>query len=340
MAGGGARGKFFACSCFFTTNIFVPTYGVHVSFRNEHTFRAEHGQLLKSRGCLTEESFQQVISQIKAEIDRRRSLGSTFLQRQKAISESYKPLHPEVYSLQRNFLATEFLQLVDFCNSREASLQGLLQRVICLAPKRTYRFPIFTKEFCHLFLDELHNFERSGLPKGRPNSMNQHGISIAELGCDASLISPLYTFLRPITRLLYPDLGGDALDSHKAFVVHYGPAADQDLAYHFDNAEITLNVCLGEEFEGGELYFGSMQQEMENETEFQAVAHQLTFGILHCGQHRHGALPLSAGERWNLIVWLRASCVRNLYCPMCASKPELVETLGFGEGFSLVQNDT
>uniref|UniRef100_UPI00358E5A89 2-oxoglutarate and iron-dependent oxygenase domain-containing protein 2 isoform X2 n=1 Tax=Myxine glutinosa TaxID=7769 RepID=UPI00358E5A89 len=284
MAGGGARGKFFACSCFFTTNIFVPTYGVHVSFRNEHTFRAEHGQ--------------------------------------------------------RNFLATEFLQLVDFCNSREASLQGLLQRVICLAPKRTYRFPIFTKEFCHLFLDELHNFERSGLPKGRPNSMNQHGISIAELGCDASLISPLYTFLRPITRLLYPDLGGDALDSHKAFVVHYGPAADQDLAYHFDNAEITLNVCLGEEFEGGELYFGSMQQEMENETEFQAVAHQLTFGILHCGQHRHGALPLSAGERWNLIVWLRASCVRNLYCPMCASKPELVETLGFGEGFSLVQNDT
>lgn len=64
----------------------------------------------------------------------------------------------------------------------------------------------------------------------------------------------------PITRLLYPECGGNALDSHKAFTVHYKIGEDLDLSYHYDNAEVTLNVSLGKEFVGGELFFGDMRQ--------------------------------------------------------------------------------
>lgn len=35
---------------------------------------------------------------------------------------------------------------------------------------------------------------------------------------------------------------------------------DLDLSYHYDNAEVTLNVSLGKEFIGGELFFGDMRQ--------------------------------------------------------------------------------
>lgn len=57
-------------------------------------------------------------------------------------------------------------------------------------------------------------------------------------------------------------------------------------------------------------------------------------GILHRGQHMHGALPITDGERCNLIIWMRSSKIRNNLCPMCNRKPSLVETCGNGDGFT------
>ena len=34
---------------------------------------------------------------------------------------------------------------------------------------------------------------------------------------------------------------------------------DSDLRLHFDNAEVTLNVSLNEDFIGGELFFGNIK---------------------------------------------------------------------------------
>ena len=53
-------------------------------------------------------------------------------------------------------------------------------------------------------------------------------------------------------------MGQSGLDSHKAFTVSYQLDGDRELAYHFDNSEVTLNVCLGTSFTGGELSFGPM----------------------------------------------------------------------------------
>ena len=81
-----------------------------------------------------------------------------------------------------------------------------------------------------------------------------------ELGLDEGLTTPLRErYLGPIASLLYPDCGGGGLDSHKAFVVKYDLREDLDLSYHYDNAEVTLNVSLGKDFTGGNLYFGDMK---------------------------------------------------------------------------------
>ncbi|XP_012951938.1 2-oxoglutarate and iron-dependent oxygenase domain-containing protein 2 isoform X4 [Anas acuta] len=173
------------------------------------------------------------------------------------------------------------------------------------------------------------------MPKGRPNSMNNYGVLLNEIGMDENFITPLREkYLRPITALLYPDLGGACLDSHKAFVVKYALHEDLDLSSHYDNAEVTLNVSLGKDFTEGGLYFGDFRQDPSPVPSYIEVEHVGTQGLLHRGGQIHGALPIASGERWNLIVWMRASAIRNRLCPMCNQKPELVEAEGFGDGFT------
>lgn len=65
-------------------------------------------------------------------------------------------------------------------------------------------------------------------------------IKLDELGFTDFVSHLRQDYLSPITRLLFPDWGGDSLDSHKAFVVTYKDGADIDLSYHYDNAEVKL----------------------------------------------------------------------------------------------------
>jgi len=73
-------------------------------------------------------------------------------------------------------------------------------------------------------------------------------------------------YLNHIAKILYPKWFGDTgLDSQRAFIVTYNAIAEgaakeatTDLALHFDNAEVTLNVSLSEDFDGGELFFGGL----------------------------------------------------------------------------------
>ncbi|XP_015443469.1 2-oxoglutarate and iron-dependent oxygenase domain-containing protein 2 isoform X2 [Pteropus alecto] len=201
--------------------------------------------------------------------------------------------------------------------------------------KRIYRLPVFTAPFCQALLQELEHFEQSDMPKGRPNTMNNYGVLLHELGLDEPLVTPLRErFLQPLMALLYPDCGGGWLDSHRAFVVKYAPGQDRELGCHYDNAELTINVALGKAFMGGALYFGGLFQAPSALTRPLEVVHVVGQGVLHRGGQLHGARPLGTGERWNLVIWLRASAVRNRLCPMCCRTPDLVDDEGFGDGFT------
>ncbi|MEE6504090.1 hypothetical protein FKM82_005061 [Ascaphus truei] len=156
-----ARRPYYSCACFYTQNIYIDQYPMHVLHR---------------RGCKTPEQFANVLEKVEKEVDRRMKLGAESLQRRAAISRNYKPLHPEVFVLQESFLAAEFLEAVRFCGLPEASLESLLNRVHSIPGKRIHRLPIFLPEFCRALVEELENFERSDVPKGRPNTMNNYGV--------------------------------------------------------------------------------------------------------------------------------------------------------------------
>ncbi|XP_041760115.1 2-oxoglutarate and iron-dependent oxygenase domain-containing protein 2 isoform X1 [Coregonus clupeaformis] len=115
--------------------------------------------------------------------------------------------------------------------------------------------------FCDELIEDMEHFEQSTVPNGRPNTMNNYGILLNELGFDDGFTTPLREqYLQPLTSLLYPECGGRCLNSHKAFIVKYDMHEDLDLSYHYDNAEVTRNVSLQKEFTEGNLYFGDMRQ--------------------------------------------------------------------------------
>lgn len=329
------RCQFYVCKCFTTDNIFLEDYRLHVHFVSEQQLRLDYQTLLKKLGCDTEEQFQDVLNKILQEVDRRRRLSVTSAERAAAIKDMYQPLHPHVYYLQESYLSTKLKQIVEYCRSSDATEDGLLDLLEEEAAPRVYHFPVFEKSFCEQLVEEMEHFEQSSAPKGRPNTMNHYGILFNELGFDEGFITPLREqYLQPLTSLLFPDCGGRCLDSHKAFVVKYDMNEDLDLSYHYDNAEVTLNVSLGKDFTEGNLYFGDMRQVPVSETECSEVEHRVTEGLLHRGQHMHGALPITSGQRWNLIIWMRASQERNKLCPMCNRKPSLEEGEGFADGFT------
>lgn len=166
-----------------------------------------------------------------------------------------------------------------------------------------------------------------------------------ELGFDEGLLTTLRErYLSVVAGHLFSESGGATLDSHRAFVVSYGPEADLDLDLHYDNAEVTVNISLDDQFQDGELYIGRMHSDLQSTPhsstpEYCSCQHKLGYGLFHRGQQMHGALPLSAGVRHNLIMWMRSSVTRNQLCPMCQRKPDLVKVTGTGDGFSAFDVD-
>ena len=57
----------------------------------------------------------------------------------------------------------------------------------------------------------------------------------------------------PLARCSFAHVGGDALDHDHGFTVEHSAERDRDLPLHIDDAEVTLNVCLGERCKGGAL---------------------------------------------------------------------------------------
>ncbi|KAG7032533.1 putative PKHD-type hydroxylase, partial [Cucurbita argyrosperma subsp. argyrosperma] len=106
------------------------------------------------------------------------------------------------------------------------------------------------------------------------------------------------------------EVGGGTLDSHHGFVVEYGIDRDVELGFHVDDSEVTLNVCLGKQFSGGELFFRGIRCDKHVNTETQSEEifdyfHVPGHAVLHRGRHRHGARATTSGRRVNLLLWCR-----------------------------------
>jgi len=172
-----------------------------------------------------------------------------------------------------------------------------------------FSFPLFTDSFCDMLLEEVLNFYASGLPARRPNSMNNYGIILADMGLEP-FVCRLQDMFRPLGRLLFPG-PGSGWDAHHCFIVRYREGEDLGLDMHVDDSEVTFNVCLGLEFSGAGLQFCGMRGAPDHRRQRHTYQHVRGRCLVHLGKHRHGADDLTSGERLNLILWNQSSAYRG-----------------------------
>ncbi|GAA0404725.1 hypothetical protein GCM10009133_11690 [Cocleimonas flava] len=111
----------------------------------------------------------------------------------------------------------------------------------------------------------------------------------------------LDTYMRPISRLLFPEVMGYDTQTF-GFSIHYQPNTDNSIRPHTDASAVTMNINMNlpdEAFSGSELDF------------FNPTTHQtkrLSFkpgiAMLHRGNVAHAAQPITSGERTNMVLWL------------------------------------
>ncbi|KAG5022161.1 hypothetical protein JHK85_018503 [Glycine max] len=172
------------------------------------------------------------------------------------IIANYQPLHLELYSVDpATFFVPTFLRAIN--DNTEQSYRSIVSEPF----PGIFIFDIFQTHFCELLLSEIENFEKwvteTKFRIMHPNTMNKFGAVLDDFGLETMLDKLMEGFIRPLSR----EVGGSTLDSHHGFVVEYGKDRDVDLGFHVDDSEVTLNVCLGKQFSGGELFFRGVRCE-------------------------------------------------------------------------------
>ncbi|ESW14974.1 hypothetical protein PHAVU_007G033600 [Phaseolus vulgaris] len=253
---------------------------------------------------------------------------------------NYPPLHREIYTMDaENFFRPSFLRAIK--ENTEASFRSIMAE----PSAGIYTFEMLQPQFCKKLMSEVDNFERwvrgTKLRIMRPNAMSKHGVVLEDFGLETMLDKFMSDFIHPISRVFYSEFGGSSLDSHHGFVVEYGISKDVELGLHVDDAEVSLNICLGKEFSGGEVFFQGVRCEEHVLSNAQPgeifnYSHVPGHAVLHPGRQRHGARSTTSGNRMNLIIWCRSSAFRELkkyqrdfpsWCGECKRKKKERERL-------------
>ena len=117
--------------------------------------------------------------------------------------------------------------------------------------------------------------------------------------------------------MIFPEhISGEDAEESYAFIVDYQRHPDDiltendfdiDLKEHRDSSVATLNVCLGyDNFTGGNISFRADDPggHGQNSRGTGDIEMKPGLAMLHKGQHRHAAMPITKGRRVNLVVWL------------------------------------
>jgi len=140
--------------------------------------------------------------------------------------------------------------------------------------------------------------------------MNNYGVILNNIGMEP-VFDKLLEIIKPLAGTLYPQYGGKSVDHHHTFIVQYKMGKDISLDMHTDDSEVTLNVNISDDFEGAPLHFCGFFGQTDQRRHSLTYIHKKGKAIIHAGRHRHGAAEITAGERYNLIVWLRSSTFRQ-----------------------------
>ena len=103
----------------------------------------------------------------------------------------------------------------------KAALNCRLKDLIKEVSPGIYAFDMFTHAFCGMLVASVDSWEASGLPRRRPNTMNNYGLIMHEVGMQRCM-DMLLQLVAPLAALMFPEEPvAFGLDHHHSFVVQY-----------------------------------------------------------------------------------------------------------------------
>ena len=196
-----------------------------------------------------------------------------------------------------------------------------------------FSMEFFSKEACrylvertNCFAQYLHDFSEKDGEEGSLEEFRKRPPPLLYMGL-GFLEDLLLHVVNIIAPLMFPEfVDYNALDWSHGYVVGYsndkktgGMAVQRSgLVTHTDDSEVTCNIALNDNYEGGELIMYGLRGE-DDEDKIKARIKKLSGTlIIHSGRHLHEVAPVQGGSRYHLICWTRnLQGVRRRICPCC-----------------------
>lgn len=174
-----------------------------------------------------------------------------------------------------------------------------------------YKAQFFDPEKLQVMRDYLGQVTGAGIPLRPPYgiSLNRGG-AMLDPRSEGYLAAPKFQafyqylmnlYMRPIARLLFPDVYGYDAQTF-GFSIAWQAGKDTDLRPHTDASSVTLNINLnlpGEAFSGSAVRFiDPFNRQIESLTFEPGTA------LIHHGNVAHASEPITEGERHNFVLWL------------------------------------
>ena len=187
-----------------------------------------------------------------------------------------------------------------------------------------YSFRLLSDDFCN----NLREFVRELAVLSEAEDGTNFGkrpFNLDMIGLDWVNDLLFHLVMRPISRQLFlesEDLQKD-LDWRNGYIAGYSakPGAGKPrerLVTHTDDSEVTLNVCLGDIFEGGLLEFRGLRGTPEEGQLLGEFQPQQGLALIHAGRHFHDVTQVTSGDRFAYIMWARSwAGIRAQTCPCC-----------------------
>ena len=106
----------------------------------------------------------------------------------------------------------------------------------------------------------------------------------------------LKVIIDPLVKHFY--IGYNYKSTNIVFVVKYSMNGQKELMPHHDSSSYTVNICLNDTYEGGEVHF-IKQNYMLKKRKLGSI-------VIHPGRctHYHCALPITSGNKYILVGFI------------------------------------
>ena len=204
---------------------------------------------------------------------------------------------------------------------------GYLEELMDEESYDVYSFPLLSKSFCYKlqqFVKAITEELESNTIPGMEHLKRGMVRDVDNLGLKWLNDLLFHLIVRPISRHIYKDteIHGE-LDWRQAFIAAYSVSPTkskprQRLVSHTDDAEITLNINVGDVFQGGALKFWGLRGTPDAGSLLGEYEPEVGRALLHAGRHLHEVTEVKSGDRFAYVMWTRSwSGTRAQTCPCC-----------------------